>query len=198
MSIAFVVIFLVAFELKWCTLKLYKSFNIEPSDYIVILLFVNSALFFVPCVWYFGWVGLISPVIGFFDIFHYIIGWVAMLPFLSFNDKKAYYALVFCTRAVIPTTCIIVGFTVASFFLADYKCLSKFLMKDGVIPIVLLLAVIGYISFLAVKRRLAEREAFERGVDDYMHMMQLQRTMREADRAILAKYGPAKRREDDE
>lgn len=152
MSIAFVVIFLVADWLIHISAANYESGMIDyrVTTYICLL---TQLLLIVPIIWYLGWIaGILFAAFSFFQGMYITIGWAFSLPsfFLGSPYRWAYYELV----ALIPAQIIIVVFTIVSFFVTKFGCLYTFISKNTIVLLPVLAAMaIGF----AVRKVLMDR-----------------------------------------
>ena len=111
------------------------------SSFGLLMIRFNSIILAVPCVWYLGWAGLMVALLGYFDFFHALIGWILLIPYLFLDARKQDIFDYTCAALLVPINIIAIIFSTVSFFVVDFKYLFEYITdsKRYIIILIILL-----------------------------------------------------------
>lgn len=156
MLLLFVVIFILSSQLIHAVAVDQRSgFNPFPFG-TSILCILQHPLLLVMSIFYLGWVwGPVLFLCHLFGILHMTVSWVLDIPTLLAKDYRQLQRLIKTKIALLtPMLIIVLGFTVTSFFVADFKSLFAFLANNTSVLIgaICIAAALSIARLIVVKR----------------------------------------------
>ena len=149
MSIAFLVIFVIASELIYAiAVQQDSGYNPYPFG-VAIFSKILHAILLGMSIWYLGWLfGVILFACHMFGIIHGVIGWVLLIPSLLVKDNmySSLKLMQFELNMLFPMGIIALIFWIVSLFITPYEALKNYIATD--LTILIIPAIVAAICFV--------------------------------------------------
>ena len=147
MEILFVVLFVFSSQLVHSVAVFQQNFYNPYPFGTTIFCIAHHPLLLISSIFYLGWFwGFALFLLHFFGIIHATFSWIFDIPILFFkNEQQVLHFEKLKINLLFPSLILYLIFTVASFFLSDFKVLFDFIKSDTSIfySIVLIAAILS-------------------------------------------------------
>lgn len=146
MIILFVILFLISSELIQSTaVARQEGFNPYPFATPILCILIHLLLL-ISCIFYLGWLfGILLFLAHFFNIVHATVSWIFGIPALFIRGSQLLRYILFQHSMLFNLAILNFAFTIASFFVSDFKSfLNYFKCSSGLaIPLVAAILVLS-------------------------------------------------------